>query len=150
MENNCYLKLRKFLNKFPGGIHWRDRKHCEIIDKHLNPDEQIEFVCIGQLNNEVWGWFDTAVLALTNKRIMIGHKSLVYGYKFISITPDMYNDLTIRAGLIWGTVVLDTVKETVYLSNITKKALAEIETHITMFMGEAKKLYPQRQPEKKV
>ena len=64
---------------------------------------------------------------------------------FITVTPDMYNDLTIKAGLIWGTIVIDTVKEQITISNIDKNALPEIETYITSFMEEAKKQYARRE-----
>ena len=44
-------------------------------------------------------------------------------------------------GLFWGKITIDTVKETVVLTNISNKALDEIETTITEFMLEAKKKY---------
>ena len=53
----------------------------------------------------------------------------------------MYNDMEIYKGLIWGKVTIDTVKEVVVLTNISKKALDEIETNISEFMLEAKKKY---------
>ena len=57
----------------------------------------------------------------------------------------MYNDLTIKAGLIWGTIIIDTVQEQITISNIDKNALPEIETYITTFMEEAKKQYARRE-----
>ena len=57
----------------------------------------------------------------------------------------MYNDLTVKAGLIWGTIVIDTVKEKIIVSNIDKNALPEIETYITSFMEEAKKQYARKE-----
>ena len=53
---------------------------------------------------------------------------MLIGYFLNSITPDMYNDLEISSGLIWGKVYIDTVKETMVLSNIDKAALDHIET----------------------
>ena len=53
----------------------------------------------------------------------------------------MFNDLTVDAGLLWGQINIDTVKETVVLSYIDKKSLDEIETHITEYMMEEKKKY---------
>ena len=44
-------------------------------------------------------------------------------------------------GLIWGDVIIDTVKEKVHLSNIDPKGLIEIETVITEFMMKEKKKY---------
>ena len=59
----------------------------------------------------------------------------------MAITPDMFNDLTVSTGLIWGKVFIDTVKETVILSNISKDAIDDIETQITEYMMEEKKKY---------
>ena len=69
---------------------------------------------------------------------MIATKRLVFGYFFVSITPDLYNDITIKKGLIWGSVIIDTVKEKVFLSNIDSKALPEIENNITDIMRKTK------------
>ena len=66
---------------------------------------------------------------------------LLWGYFFITVTPDMFNDLTIRKGLIFGSVIIDTVKEKIVLSNIDPNALDEIETVISEYMMEEKKKY---------
>ena len=55
----------------------------------------------------------------------------MFGYFFKSITPDMYNDLTIHRGLIWGSVIIDTVKEVITITNVDVKALDDVETNIT-------------------
>jgi len=44
-------------------------------------------------------------------------------------------------GLVWGKISIDTAKEVVFLSNIQKEALSEIETNITEYMMEEKKKY---------
>lgn len=72
---------------------------------------------------------------------MVATKRLLFGYFFKSITPDMYNDLTVSKGLIFGRVTLDTVKEVVTLTNIDPKALNEIESNITEIMLKLKKEY---------
>ena len=51
----------------------------------------------------------------------------------------MFNDITVKSGIIWGKIVLDTVKEIVHLSNVSKKALPRIETEITEYMMREKK-----------
>ena len=145
MFESCFERVEAFKKKFPLTVCWRLKRHSEIIEKHLNPNEQLLFAFAAQLNEGKWHLFDTAIIALTSERIIIGHKGLIYGYNFITVTPDMYNDLTIRAGLIWGTIIIDTVKEQITVSNIDKNALPEIETYITTFMEEAKKQYPRRE-----
>jgi len=72
---------------------------------------------------------------------MIVSKRVLFGYTFKSITPDMYNDLTISANIFWGKVIIDTVKEKVFFKFVSKSALPEIETEITSYMMEQKKLY---------
>lgn len=57
------------------------------------------------------------------------------------ITPEMFNDLTIKNGILWGKVIIDTVKEEVVLSNIDSRALSEIDDNITMYMLEQKRKF---------
>ena len=73
--------------------------------------------------------------------ILLAQKRVVFWYLFYSITPDLFNDLKVTAGLIWGKVIIDTVKERIILSNIDKKALDEIETNISENMMKQKKEY---------
>ena len=44
---------------------------------------------------------------------MVATKRLVFGYFLRVITPDMFNDLTIKQGILWGKVIIDTIKEEV-------------------------------------
>ena len=53
----------------------------------------------------------------------------------------MFNDLTVRTGIIWGKICIDTIKEVVVLSNISKVAVTEIETVITEYMMKEKRKY---------
>ena len=59
----------------------------------------------------------------------------------------MFNDLTVISGLIWGKIKIDTIKELVTISNLSKAALDEIETSVTKYMMEEKKEYPLRNKE---
>lgn len=140
MENS-YALASKFMKKYPMTIAWRIKRHCKIIDKHLNPDEKIIYIFAGQKNDSMVDLFHTCVIAFTNKRIMIATDRVLFGYFFRSITPDMYNDLTVSKGLIWGKVVVDTIKEVILITNIDAKALDEIETNITEIMIKNKKEY---------
>ena len=72
---------------------------------------------------------------------MVATKRVLFGYFLTSITPDMYNDLTVSKRIFWGAVVIDTVKEVITISNIDSKALSEIETNITEIMIKNKKEY---------
>ena len=145
---SCYDFVKKFKNKYPLTIAFRLKKHSDIIDKHLNPDEEIIYAFAAQKNSDSFDIVNTNVVALTNKRLIIGTKRLLWGYFLVSITPDLFNDLTVSKEMIWGKVQIDTVKETVVLSNVDPKALPEIETNITEYMMEEKKKYKEREEEK--
>lgn len=139
--SGTYQKVLEFKKKFPMTIAWRLKKHSKIIDKHLNPGEEIIYVFAAQKNNNPLDVLTSCVVALTNKRIIIAQKRVVFGYFFTSITPDMYNDLKVSMGILWGKVYIDTIKELVVFSNIQRGALNEIETSITEYMMREKKEY---------
>lgn len=137
--NNSYTYVKEFMKKYPMTIAWRVKQHCKVIDKHLNSNEKILYMFAGQKNNRAVDIFNTYVVVFTNKRIIVATKRVVFGYFFKSITPDMYNDLTIHRGLIWGSIILDTIKEVITITNIDIKALDEIETNITEIVLKQKK-----------
>lgn len=139
-----YQKALEFKQKYPMTVGWRLKKNSEVIERHLNPGEKVLYVFVAQKNDNPLDIISTAVVALTNERILIGRKRVVMGYFLDSITPDMFNDLKILSGIIWGKVYIDYVKEFVTLSNISKNALSEIETKISSFMMEQKKKYGYR------
>ncbi len=142
--SKCYEMVSRFKTKYPLTIAFRIKEHCKIIDTHLNPGEEILYAFVAQKNDSMFQFFHTNVIVLTNKRIMIATKRIVWGYFFVSITPDMFNDITVYKGIIWGSVTIDTVKEKVVLSNISPKALPEIETIVSEYMMVEKKKYAQR------
>ena len=141
MDRAVYKRVMNFKRKHPMTIGWRIRQNSSIVEKHLNDDEEVKYAFIAQKNDNPLNIFESAVVCLTNKRILIGRKRVVFGYFLNSITPDMYNDLEVKGGIIWGKIYIDTVKEFVTLSNISLDALDDIETAITRFMMEAKKEY---------
>ena len=143
-----YNKLSEYLRKYHGGIAWRIKKHCDIVDLHINPDEIVLYAFVGQKNDSFTAIFSTCVVCLTNKRILIGQKGVLWGYHLNSITPDLFNDLEVHQEIIWGRVVIDTVKEVVTISNIDKKALPEIETNISSYMMKEKRKYVQKEENK--
>jgi len=136
-----YKQVLKFKERYPSTIGWRLEKNSAVVEKHLNPGEKVIYAFIAQKNDNPFNILGSAVIALTNKRILIGRKRVVVGYFLNSITPDMFNDLKVSSGIIWGKVYIDTVKEFVTLSNISKDALTEIETEITSYMMEEKQKY---------
>lgn len=136
-----YEKMVAFKRRYPMTISWRLKQHAKIIDTHLNPDEEVKYAFAAQKNDNPLDIITTYAVVLTNKRILLGQKRLIFGYFFKAITPDMFNDLTVKMGIIWGKVIIDTVKEKVVLSNIQREALDDIETAITSYMMEEKSKY---------
>ena len=139
--NKTYEKLKEFKAKHPLTITWRLKAHAKVIEKHLNPGETVNYVFAAQKGYSSFDIFSTFVVVLTNKRILLAQKRVLWGYTYLSVTPDMFNDLTVLSGMIWGKVYIDTVKETIILSNVAKSALDDIETQITEYMMTEKKKY---------
>lgn len=136
-----YEKIEEYAKKYPGTVAWRKKAHAKVIEKHLNPGEEVLYAFCCQKSFRSFEIFNTYAVVLTNKRILIAQKRILFGYLFLSITPDMFNDLTIKTGLIWGKACIDTVKEVVVLSNLSKDSVDEIETAITEYMMKEKKKY---------
>lgn len=136
-----YDEALKFKRKYPGTVAWRLKKHSKVVEEHLNPDEEVLYAFTGQRNNEFYDIVSTSVFIITNKRLLIGQKRLLFGYFLYSITPVMFDDLSVVSGLIWGKVCIDTINEQVYVSNLSKRCLDEIETKVTEYMMEEKKEY---------
>ena len=137
-NKTVYEGALKFKKKYGMSIIWRLKKNSKIVQMHLNPDEKILYVFAAQKNNNPFDFLSTAVVALTNKRLLIGRKRVIFGYFLDSVTPELFNDLKVLSGIVWGKIHIDTAKEFITLSNIDKKALPEIETMITSYMMKEK------------
>lgn len=132
-------KALAFKSKYPGTVAFRISKHAKVVEDYINDDEEVLYTFCGQKNNEWYDIFTSCVVVLTNRRLLIGQKRVVWGSFFSQITPDLYNDMQIYRGLLYGKLKIDTVKEEVVISNLDKRALDEIETAISKFMMDAKK-----------
>lgn len=142
MFNEIYKKAKEFKKRYPSTVAWRLRAHCKVVASHLENNEQIKYVFVGQKNDNIFDIITTYVIVITDRRIVLGEKRLFWGYFFVSITSDMFNDVTIKQGLLWGRCIIDTVKERVVISNLSKKSLPEIESNITTHVIAAKKKMP--------
>ena len=137
-----YDQVCMYKAKYPGTITWfRLRKHARVIEEHLNNDEEPLYTFAGQKNESPLDVLSTCVICLTNKRLLIGQDHILVGYTLTSITPDMFNDLEVYEGIIFGKITIDTVKETVVLTNLDKNCLSEVQNAISNFMMEEKKKY---------
>lgn len=138
MINSIWERAKEFKKRYPMTIAWRLRKNAKIVEKHLRQDEKVFYVFAAQKNNHPLDIMSTAVIAITNQRIAIGRKRVLFGYFFDSVTPDLFNDLKILSGVVWGKLHIDTVKEFITLSNIDKRALPELEEIITDCLSKRK------------
>jgi len=136
-----YEKAKEFKRKYPATVAFRIKAHSKLAQKFVGNDEEIKYVFVAQKNFKSYEFINTNVIVLTNKRLLVATKRLLFGYFYKAITPDLFNDITLRSGLLWGKVVIDTVKEIVILSNIDKAALSEIEQNVSNVMMEEKKKY---------
>lgn len=134
-----YDKAKAFHKKYPKTIAFRIKRHAKVVESFINPDETVSFAFAAQKNNSNFEIFHSCVVAITNKRLLIGQKRVTWGYSYSSITPDLYNDLKVEMRVFGGVVTVDTIKERVFLSNIQRGSLDEIETAITTFMMAEKK-----------
>ena len=139
MNNIIYEKAKEFKRKYPSTIAFRIKKHAKVASKFIGSDEEIKYVFLAQKNQNSFDFANTNIIVLTDKRLLVATKRLLFGYFFRMITPDMFNDLTLKQGIFWGRVIIDTIKEKVQLSNIDVNALPEIDDHVTMYMLEQKK-----------
>lgn len=137
-EDGIYKETSEYLKRYPMTLAWRIRQHSKVISKHLNKDEDVYYVFPAQKNPDSFNIFSTCLIALTNKRILLAQKRVLWGYNITSITPDMFNDFELSKGLIFGKLDIDTVKEVIRLSNIDSKALVEIETNLSEYILEIK------------
>lgn len=135
----CYDFAHDFMKKYPLTMAWRVKAHSNVVDSHLQIDEEILYVIPGQYNETVAELFNTYLLVFTNKRIILAKKRLLFGYFFKSITPDMYNDLTVNKAVFWGRVIIDTIKEVITITNVDAKALPEIDAKINEIVTKQKK-----------
>ena len=144
-----YKRALAFKRRYPMTVAWRLRQNASRVEEHLNKDEIVKYVFVGQKNDNPIDIVSTCVVAITNKRILIGRDRVVFGYFLDSITPDLFNDLKVLSGVIWGKVYIDTVKEFITISNLDKRALREIETEVSTYVLKEKKKYRPREEKKK-
>ena len=141
MNDVIYNKLRDFKKRYPTTIAWRLKAHSKVAAEHINDDEEVLYAFAAQKLPSILNITSTYAIVLTDKRILLAQKRLLFGYFYYTITPDMFNDLTLKMGMFWGKVIIDTVKETVCLTCISKNALREIETVLSKYMMQEKRKY---------
>jgi len=150
MNNSKVLKLAKrFRKKYFGTIAFRLNAHAKVIEEHLNEGEKLLYVFCGQKGNSHKEIFSTCIVALTEDRIIIATKRVLWGYFMTTITPDLFNDLKIHSGIFFGRITIDTAKEVVAISNLAKSSLREVETAISTYISKEKEKSSDKEKKKK-
>lgn len=134
MENKVYESCKKFLKEYPFTVAWRVKKHCNVVNKHVNDDEVVLFSFAGQKDASVLQCFYTTVVVFTNKRMLLGRKMFFGRYDYVSITPDMLNDFKIYANILFGSVEIDTIKEHFSINCLDKRSLPKIEDALSKYL----------------
>ena len=134
-----YKLVCRFKRKYPMTIANCLKRHSIVANSIVDEDEKVLYAFCGQKNDTHMMISATCVVVVTDKRLIIGQKRLLWGYQITTITPELFNDLKISSGLIWGKVEIDTVKEVMFISNLDKKSLDEIETNVNEIMLKQKK-----------
>jgi len=138
MNNKVYKLAKRFKNKYFGTIAFRIRAHSKVVSDHINPDEKLLYAFCGQKGGSNKEIFSSCVVALTNQRIIIGTKRVLWGYFLTTITPELFNDLKVHSGVLFGRILIDTAKEKVAISNLGKGSLKEVETAISTYINRYK------------
>lgn len=138
MKNKVYNLALRFRRKYFGTIAFRLRAHSTVLANHINPDEKLLYVFCGQKGYSNKEIFSSCVVALTNERIMIATKRVLWGYFLTTVTPDLFNDLKVQSGMLFGRVIIDTAKEKIIISNLSNSSLREVETAISTYMNKEK------------
>ena len=147
MNNDVYKLAKRFKNKYFGTIAFRLRAHSKVIQDHLGQDEKIYYVFCGQKGGSNREIFLSCVIALTNKRIIIATKRVLWGYFITSVTPDLFNDLKVHSGIFFGRILIDTAKELIPVSNLSKGSLKEVESAISTYMSKHKSEFKSKKEE---
>ena len=59
--NDVVRAVCAFRKKFPKTIAFRIKEHAKVIEKHLNPGEEVRYVFAAQKNDSIFNIFETAV-----------------------------------------------------------------------------------------
>lgn len=116
---------------------WR-LKHFKVVEQQLKDDEDV-LVCFIGLKNfvDIANHDENWAYAITNKRIIIGQKGLI-GEKVDVISLRDLNDISFRKGLVFGVLIIDTIKEVfnVGLNKNSATAIHELVTNALMDLKE--------------
>lgn len=140
MHTRKAQELYEFCCKFGYGSGYNDKwgvKHFQLLVDSLLPGEQILFPFIGIRNFQSMSKHEKHfAYAVTNKRIVCAQKKVV-GQIVQSVSWNNVNDVTLKSGIAFGVVTIDTFKETFNVA-ITPESAQKVFTKIHTTFEEMK------------
>lgn len=86
-------------------------KHFGLVERALDPDEEVKMCFIGLHNYKSLTKHDNNfAYAVTNKRVLMAQKRVI-GEVLQSVSISQVNDVTFKSGLAVGILTIDTIKE---------------------------------------
>ena len=79
INNSIYNRVLNFKKKYSFTVAFRLKEHAKVIENILDKDEKVLYAFCGQKNNDHMVWFSSCVIVLTNRRILIGTKRVLWG-----------------------------------------------------------------------
>jgi hypothetical protein len=76
-------------------------------------------------------------MAVTNIRVILVHRGLIYGRKYLEVPIVKIKSVSYKTGLFFGTIFIDTGAGTVILDTVNKKCAAEITSILGETIGES-------------
>ena len=122
-----YEKVKEFKEKYPGTIAFRLREHSDVAEDNLIDGEEVQYAFCGTDAAK-----KSRVVALTDRRVIVARKELIYGSYCWSINRDQICSVSVSNGLLWSRVSIKTLTETfAYIDLIEPTALNEIQNNLT-------------------
>ena len=103
------LNLKNGFNDFGISQSTQCVAEIEFDEDDKLTDEEVKDVFAAQKNYQSYEIINTNIIVLTNKRLIVITKRLIFGYFFRMITPEMFNDLTIKNGILCRSFIIGDV-----------------------------------------
>lgn len=96
------------------------KKEVASLHEILTPDETIVGLCSGLMDNETW------LVAVTNQRIILLNKGMLYGLKQIEYPIEQIKSVSHSTGMVFGEILIDTGGQVKKIDNVMKTAVPKI------------------------
>lgn len=86
MNQDIYLGAKEFKKKYPKTIAFRLKAHAKVASKFVDNGEKVKYVFVAQKNFKSYEICNTNIVVLTDKRLVVATKRLLFGYFYRVIT----------------------------------------------------------------